>query len=60
MSMELTFHDVSSIKYMAKPSRITKDKYYIDMIVTCGNGTEEVITFFSEKEVSIEETKHET
>jgi hypothetical protein len=53
MSMELTF-------YMAKPSRITKDKYYIDMIVTCDNGTEEVITFFSEKEVSIEETNHET
>jgi len=45
---------------MAKPSRITKDKYYIDMIVTCDDGTEEVITFFSEKEVSIEETNHET
>ena len=36
------------------------DKYYIDMIVTCDNGNEEVITFFSEKEVSIEETNHET
>ena len=33
--------------------------YYTDMIVTCANGNEEVITFFSEKEVPIKEKDNE-
>ena len=59
MSMELTFHDVTSITYVTKNSKISKDMYYTDMIVTCENGNEEVITFFSDKEVPIEEKDNE-
>jgi hypothetical protein len=59
MSMELTFHDVTSITYVTKNSKISKDMYYTDMIVTCENGNEEVITFFSEKEVPIKEKDNE-
>jgi len=58
MSMELTFHDVTSITYVTKNSKLSKDMYYTDMIVTCAND-EEVITFFSEKEVPIKEKDNE-